>query len=153
MRDEIAFVILQLIIPVSQVLKRNITSLKSKVSLNCSIYLLKIDLLSSPETGLGFLVHTPDVVILDGQDHKSVRVIFQQWFLTKIHSHFTLSDVFLSTLDLLGAVGWLIFFPVREGDGKIFDAGESHFGLVKLSGWLGATVLNANKVLIPSFEK
>ena len=117
------------------------------------LYLLEIHLLSSPEAGLGLLVHAPDVVILDGQDHKSVGVIFQQWFLTKIHSHVTLGDVFLSALGLLVTGGCLIFFGVRQRDGKIFDAGESHFGLVKLSGWLGATVRNANKVLIPSFEK
>ena len=95
------------------------------------LYLLEIHLLSSPEAGLGLLVHAPDVVILDGQDDKSVGVIFQQWFLTKIHSHFTMCDVFLSSLAWLDLL--LIFFGVREGDGEIFNAGESHFGLVKLT--------------------
>ena len=95
------------------------------------LYLLQVDLLSSPEARLSLLVHAPDVVILDGQDHKSVGVIFQQWFLTKIHSHFTLGDVFLSSLGLLDLL-LIIFFGVREGDGKVFNAGESHFDLGQL---------------------
>merc|ERR1719400_1349283 len=108
-------VILQFVVPISQIL-------------------LQIDLLGSPEARLSLLVHPPDVVILDGQDHKAVGVIFQQWFLTKIHSHLTTRDVFLSSLGLLGPAGGLllIFFGVREGDGKVLNAGESHFDLLKL---------------------
>ena len=117
------------------------------------LYLLEIHLLSSPEAGLGLLVHAPDVVILDGQDHKSVGVIFQQWFLTKIHSHVTLGDVFLSALGLLVTGGCLIFFGVRQREGKIFDAGESHFGLVNLSERLNATVRKVIKILTTKFEK
>ena len=133
MGDEIALVILQFVVPIPQILKIYKLFSTQKTRSAAVLYLLQVDLLSSPEARLSLLVHAPDVVILDWQDHKSVGVIFQQWFLTKIHSHFTLSDVFLSSLGLLDLLLLLIFFGVRERDGEVFNASKSHFGLGKLN--------------------
>ena len=40
--------------------------------------LSQIDLLSSPERGLLVLVHLPDVMVLDGEEHEAVGVLFQE---------------------------------------------------------------------------
>ena len=38
----------------------------------------QVHLLSSPERGLLVLVHLPDVVILNGEEHEPVRVLFEE---------------------------------------------------------------------------
>merc|ERR1719318_2173106 len=68
MRDEVFLIILQLLIPIFQIL-------------------LQVNFLSCPEAGLCLLVHPPDVVILDGEDDKpvigfSLRVMSFLTFLT-----------------------------------------------------------------------
>ena len=40
--------------------------------------LSQVDLLSSPESGLLVLVHLPDVMVLDGEKHEAVGVLFQE---------------------------------------------------------------------------
>lgn len=40
----------------------------------------KIDLIDGPEAGHLIFVHLPDVVILDRQQHKAVRVLFKERF-------------------------------------------------------------------------
>lgn len=40
--------------------------------------LSKINLLSCPERGLGLLVHLPDFVVLDGEEHKPSMVLLEQ---------------------------------------------------------------------------
>ena len=39
----------------------------------------EINLLSSPERSLSFLVHLPDVMVLDRKDYKASRLVLQQW--------------------------------------------------------------------------
>ena len=40
---------------------------------------LKINLVDGPKAGHLVLVHLPDVVVLDGEQDKAVRVILKQW--------------------------------------------------------------------------
>ena len=39
----------------------------------------KIDLINGPEAGHLVLVHLPDVVVLDWQDHEAMWVLLEQW--------------------------------------------------------------------------
>ena len=52
--------------------------LVSGESLPVSNVLGKVNLLSSPEASHLVLVHLPDVTVLDREDDKSVRVVFQE---------------------------------------------------------------------------
>ena len=40
----------------------------------------EIDLFSGPEAGLMFLVHVPDLLMLDREQHKAARVFLQEPF-------------------------------------------------------------------------
>ena len=40
--------------------------------------LSKVNFVNSPKAGHLVFIHLPDIVILDGQDNKSVRVLFQK---------------------------------------------------------------------------
>jgi hypothetical protein len=59
--DEVTFVVVELVVPVDDV---------------CS----QIDFLGRPEARLRLLVEVPDVVVLDGEEDKSVGVVFQDGF-------------------------------------------------------------------------
>lgn len=45
---------------------------------------LKINFVDDPEGGEGLLVHLPDVFVLDGEDHKPVRVILEERLLDRL---------------------------------------------------------------------
>jgi len=45
--------------------------------------LSKINFFSCPECGLLILVHTPDVVILDREQHEAVRILFQKGLMKR----------------------------------------------------------------------
>ena len=87
-------------------------------------YPLKIDLLCSPKGCLCLLVHPPDVVILNREDDKSVRILLQE----RLHHNHLLPGHSLLR-------DWLhlsLVFPVvqrQTGEaGEILDAGERHGG-------------------------
>ncbi len=40
----------------------------------------EIDLFGGPETGLGFLIHLPDIIILDGEKHETIVRFLQDLF-------------------------------------------------------------------------
>jgi len=45
--------------------------------------ILKVNLLGGPERGFGLLIHTPDIIVLDGKEDKTVRVCSEKWFRGK----------------------------------------------------------------------
>ena len=55
----------------------------------------EINFFDSPEASFGLLVHLPDGVVLDGQDHEAMWVVFQQGFFDLKHF-----QVFCDVFDL-----------------------------------------------------
>merc|ERR1719422_1955250 len=109
MGDEIPLVLLQLLIPIFQIL-------------------LQVHLLSSPKARLSLFVHSPDVIILNGEDDESVGVFSEQRLLTEVDRHLTGGDVFG---DLLGGSSVpRIFFVIRQG--QVLNTSESHFDIFGL---------------------
>ena len=44
---------------------------------------LEVNLLGSPKRGFGFLVHAPDVVVLEGKENKTVWIFLDERFWCK----------------------------------------------------------------------
>lgn len=67
--------------------------------------LRQVNLLHGPERCLCLLVHVPDVVVLDGEDHEPARVLPQEGLQLRVelgllglflHLHFVISHVLVS---------------------------------------------------------
>ena len=65
--------------------------------------LSQVDLLCSPERGFLVLVHLPDVMVLDGEEHEAVRVLFQEG-LGERPLRLRIVGVLLRLHDLLGGM-------------------------------------------------
>jgi hypothetical protein len=49
----------------------------------------EVNFFGGPEAGFGLLVHLPDVVVLDGEEHEAVLVLRQEGFfkLGNVHNY------------------------------------------------------------------
>jgi len=47
----------------------------------------EVDFFCGPKGGLLVLVHLPDVIVLDGEEHEAVRVLLEQWLRKWSLSH------------------------------------------------------------------
>mmetsp|Transcript_6944 Transcript_6944/g.16721 ORF Transcript_6944/g.16721 Transcript_6944/m.16721 type:complete len:243 (-) Transcript_6944:176-904(-) len=78
----------------------------------------EIDFFRGPERGFGLFVHFPQVVVSDGENHKPVGILNQEWF----RCEFTvfLSQFVVSFCDCRIGGGWRRSNGVRFRDARVF---------------------------------